>query len=236
MTERDLRKTVGLIGGIGPESTIAYYRQILAAFRERTGGASPSLLIDSIDVRTVLDLVGSGRLDALVDYIAPELERLANAGAGFAALASNTPHIVYDRLAERSPIPLLSIVEATADEIARLGLRTVALFGTRFTMQAGFYDAVLSRRGVRVVLPSEEEQSFIHDKYMNELLANIFSDETHRRILAIVDDLRERAGIEAVILGGTELPLLITDREHRGIQFLDTTRIHVGRIVEELLR
>jgi len=228
-------KTAGLIGGIGPESTIAYYRQILAAFRERTGGASPSLLIDSIDTRILLGFAGRGELDALVDYIAPELERLANAGADFAALASNTPHLVFDRLAARSPIPLLSIVEATADAIAALGLRAVALFGTKFTMQAGFYDAVLSPRGVQVILPSEEEQNYIHDKYMNELLANIFSDETHRRILAIVDDLRRRANIEAVILGGTELPLLITDREHNGVQFLDTTRIHVARIVEELL-
>jgi aspartate racemase len=227
-------KTAGLIGGIGPESTIAYYRQILAAFRERTGGASPSLLIDSIDTRILLDLAGRD-LDGLVDYIAPELDRLARAGADFAALASNTPHIVFDRLAARSPVPLLGIVDATADAAAALGLRTVALFGTKFTMQSGFYESVLARRGVRVVLPEPEEQAYIHDKYMNELLANVFSGQTHQRMLAIVDALRERAGIEAVILGGTELPLLMTDSERNGVRFLDTTRIHVERIVAELL-
>jgi len=160
---------------------------------------------------------------------------LARAGADFGALASNTPHIVFDQIRKLSPIPLISIVESARDAVQALGIRHVGLFGTRFTMQGRFYSEVFSRAGINLIVPDEAEQNYIHEKYMGELLNNIFLPETREGLLAIVDRMKNRDGIEAGILGGTELPLILRDPEHNGIPFLDTTKIHVERIVDELV-
>jgi aspartate racemase len=244
-------KTVGIIGGVGPESTIEYYRLIIAAYRERQGGSGvppmddraqdagatsyPSIIIDSVDLGRLLAWMKVNNLAAVTDYLVDELERLARAGANFGVIAANTPHIVFDELLRRSPIPLLSIVEATRDEAKARGLKRVGLFGTRFTMQAPFYPEVFSRANMQIIVPNDEEQTYIHEKYLGELLNNIFSSETREGLLAIVDRLRERDDIEGLILGGTELPLILRDASHKGVPFLDTTRIHVDRIVGELL-
>jgi aspartate racemase len=116
-----------------------------------------------------------------------------------------------------------------------LGFKKVALFGTRFTMQGRFYPEVFSRAGLTLVVPESEEQNYIHEKYIGELLNNIFRPETHQALLAIVDELKAGHRIEALILGGTELPLILRDDEHNGVLLLDTTRIHCDRIVKELL-
>lgn len=244
-------KTVGIIGGVGPESTIEYYRLIIEAYRERQPGTgvlsvnshaqdarattNPSIIINSVDVDRLLAWMKKENLTAVTDYLLGELERLARAGANFGVIAANTPHIVFDELLRRSPIPLLSIVEATRDEAKFRGLKRVGLFGTRFTMQAPFYPEVFSRADMRIIVPNDEEQSYIHEKYLGELLKNIFSPETREGLLAIVDRLRERDRIDGLILGGTELPLILRDKECNGVPFLDTTRIHVDRIVAELL-
>jgi aspartate racemase len=244
-------KTVGIIGGVGPESTIEYYRLIIAAYRKRQGGSGvppmddraqdagatsyPSIIIDSVDLDRLLAWMKVGDLTSVTDYLAGELERLARAGVDFGVIAANTPHIVFDELQKRSPIPLLSIVEATRHEALARGLKKVGLFGTRFTMQGQFYTDVFSRAGIQIIVPNDEEQSYIHEKYLGELLNNIFSSETREGLQAIVDRLREHDDIEGLILGGTELPLILSAPEHKGVPFLDTTRIHVDRIVGELL-
>jgi aspartate racemase len=229
-------KTVGIIGGIGPESTIEYYRQIIAAYREcQKDGSYPSIIINSVDVSKLLAGMEASELAAVTDYLANEIEKLARAGADFGALAANTPHIVFDELRRRAQIPLVSIVEAACDEARILGLKRVALFGTRFTMRGRFYPDVFSQAGITIVAPSDDEQTYIHAIYTKELLNNIFLPETRDRLTAIVDRMKARDSIEAVILGGTELPLLLRDPQHNGIPFLDTTRIHVERIVAELL-
>jgi aspartate racemase len=229
-------KSVGIIGGIGPESTIEYYRLLIARYRERAGdGSSPSIIINSIDVKLLLDWMERGELDRVAEYLSVEVQRLARAGADFGLLAANTPHIVFDEVSRRSPIPLLSIVEATCEAARTQGLKRLGLFGTRYTMQARFYADVFSREGITLVMPGDEDQAYIHDKYINELLKDIFLPETRERLLSIVDGLREREGIEGVVLGGTELPLILRDAVHHGIPFLDTTRIHVNAAVERLL-
>ncbi len=171
----------------------------------------------------------------VTDYLVLAVERLAKAGAEFGALASNTPHIVFDEIQRQSRIPLISIVEATCERVQALGFKKVALFGTRFTMQGRFYPDVFSRAGIKLVVPEPEEQTYIHDKYLGELLNNIFLPKTRQALLAITDELKARHGIEGLILGGTELPLILRDDEHNGVRLLDTTRIHVDRIVRELL-
>ncbi len=183
----------------------------------------------------MLAWVEANELDAFTDYLVNEIEKLARAGADFGVLTANTPHIVFDELDRRSPIPLVSIVEAACDEAQALGLKRVALLGTRFTMQGQFYPDVFSKSGISIVTPRADEQAYIHEKYIGELLKNIFLPETRHGLTAIVDRMKATDRIEAVILGGTELPLLLRDPQHNGIPFLDTTRIHVNRIVAELV-
>jgi aspartate racemase len=229
-------KTVGIIGGIAPESTIEYYRLIIASYREqKQDGSYPSIIINSVDLRKVLDLVAAGKLAELTGYMVDELHRLTRAGADFGVMASNTPHLVFDEIRSQSPIPLISIVQAACDEANSMGLAKLGLFGTRFTMQGRAYPEVFSKAGIAMVVPLEDEQAYIHDKYMNELVHGTFLPETRERLLGIVNRLKERENIDGLILGGTELPLILRDATSSGIPFLDTTRIHVNSIVAELL-
>ena len=229
-------RTAGLIGGLGPESTIDYYRSIIAIYRDRSpDGGSPRILINSLDVDKGIALLDSGRLDALADYLASGLEPLVKAGADFAFLAANTPHLVFDELQRRSPIPLISIVLATANRAKTLALTRVGLFGTGFTMRASFYPEEFQREGIALVIPTEAEREQIHRIYLGELLKNQFLPESREAILSIARRMRAEDSIEAVVLAGTELPLLLRG-SGEDIQWLDTTVIHVEAVVDELLR
>jgi aspartate racemase len=229
-------KTAGIVGGIAPESTIQYYRLMIAAYRDRKrDGSYPSILINSIDMKTMLDLIGADNLSGVTKYLVGEVEKLAHAGATFALLASNTPHIVFDAIRQEASIPMLSIVEATCSEVQRLGLKRVGLFGTRFTMQGRFYAEVFSRQGITVIVPDTEEQEYIHGKYMSELVNGIFLPETRGPMSEIANRLRVREGIEGLVLGGTELPLLLHDVATREVLFLDTAKIHAECAVTQML-
>jgi aspartate racemase len=149
------------------------------------------------------------------------------AGADVGIIAANTPHMCFLDLERRSPIPLVSIVEATAEHMVGRGMRRAALFGTRMTMEGTFFPEVFTRRGIDLVVPEDDERTFIHDKYMGELFKGDIRPETRGRLLAIVDAMAAREQVDAVILGGTELSLILTEPEHNGIPLVDTTRIHV---------
>jgi aspartate racemase len=224
---------LGLVGGLGPESTIDYYCRILDGWKATEPATSPSIVIDSLDVRRALDLVAEDR-EALTEYLLASVERLAGAGADFVAISANTPHLVFDALASRARIPLLSIVETCADEASRRGLQRVLLLGTRFTMEAPFYPEVFGRRGIDVVVPDEEERRWIHGIYVDELLRGEFHDSTRKELVAIIARIRKAEAIDGVILGGTELPLLLRGREVANLPVLDTTALHVGAIVKRL--
>src|SRR5437016_1279209 len=128
-------KTLGIIGGIGPESTIDYYRLVLAAYRKQKPDESqPSIIINSIDLKKMLDLIAANQLAEVAEYLVEEIQKLARAGADFGLLAANTPHIVFDELQRRSPIPLVSIVQAACERAKVLGLKKLGLLGTQFTM------------------------------------------------------------------------------------------------------
>jgi aspartate racemase len=229
-------KTLGIIGGIGPESTIEYYRLLIATYQERKKVRSyPPILIDSIDLTKMLDLVGAGDLTGLTDYLAAEVDKLARAGAELGLLAANTPHLVFDEVQRRSPIPLVSIVEATCEVARALGIKIAGLFGARFTMQADFYPEVFAKEGITIISPDLEDQDYIHNKYMSELVHGIYLDETRHALLAIMDRMVEREGIQCLILGGTELPLILRSESYKGIPFLNTTRIHVERAIGQML-
>jgi aspartate racemase len=229
-------KTLGIIGGIAPESTVDYYRQIIALYRsQQSDGGYPSILINSINLKKMLDLIGAENLPEVTEYLLGEVVKLAAAGADFGLFASNTPHLVFEDIRRRSPIPLVSIVETTCEAALALGLGKVGLLGTRFTMQGGFYSEVFSAHRIEVVVPRSDEQDYVHSRYMGELVHGIYRSETREQLLAIVERLRSQEGIQGLILGGTELPLLFRDRTEAGIAMLDTTKIHVARAVTYLL-
>ena len=231
-------KTVGIIGGVGPESTIEYYRSIIASYRgRRPDGGYPPVVINSVNLTKLIDCFSSGRLEEAARYLVGEVHRLARAGADFAVLAANTPHIVFDEVRRDSPVPLLSIVRATCEEAARLRMKRLGLFATRFTMRGGFYQRTFADAGLSLVLPRDDEQEYVHDKYMNELLQDLFLPETRERLLSIARRMKNEEGVEGLILGGTELPLILRepDAAEAGLPFLDTTQIHVRAIVAEML-
>jgi aspartate racemase len=229
-------RTAGIVGGLGPESTIDYYRFILARYRERRPDSGyPHLLINSLDVDKGIAMISAGQLDDLAEYLSAGVEQLVRAGADFGLIAANTPHLVFDEVQRRSAIPLLSIVRATVDHAKTRGLKKVGLFGTGFTMRATFYPQEFQRAGITLVIPQEHERELIHQKYLGELLKNKFLPESRAEILRIAERLRTQESVEAIVLAGTELPLLLRD-SGTDIPFLDTTVIHVEAVVDELLR
>jgi aspartate racemase len=229
-------KTLGLIGGLGPESTLDYYQRIIALYRERTGNRHyPEFVIVSVDLRKGLDFMDANDLGGMADFLLEAIGKLARAGAEFGIISANTPHIVFDDVVPRSPIPLISIVEATRSAAKAQNLKRLGLFGTRYTMQADFYPKVFERERIKLLVPDPHDQEYIHDKYMNELVPGKFLPETRTGLLAIVDRMKATSGIEGVILAGTELPLILRAPGHKGIPFLDTTKIHVEAAVTEML-
>jgi aspartate racemase len=229
-------KILGIIGGLGPESTIDYYGKIIALYRERVGdGSYPQFIINSVDLKKGLDFMDANNLAGMGDYLVEEIGKLARAGANFGLISANTPHIVFEQVVSRSSIPLISIVEATCAAAKAQKLSRLALFGTRYTMQGTFYPQVFSREGIDLLVPEPEDQTYVHDKYLNELIPGKFLPETRAGLLAIVDRLKAKHDIDGVILAGTELPLILRDTEHNGVPFLDTTQIHCEAAVTEML-
>jgi aspartate racemase len=231
-----MTRTVGIIGGIAPESTIAYYRQIIERYREATGGGNPSIIINSIDLTKMIGFASSKSFPELIDYLSGEMNRLADGGADFGVFASNTPHIVFNEVASRSRMPLISIVKSASRAAEKLGVKKAGLLGTRFTMRGRFYQEVFAARGIEVVAPEGSDLDYVHDKYMSELVNARFLDETRAELLRVIERMRDRQHIDAVILGGTELPLILSREMFATEQMLDTTAIHVQAIVEELTR
>jgi len=228
--------TAGIIGGIGPESTIEYYRLIISAFREhKTDNSYPSILINSINMTKMLDLIAANRLEDVTRYLVNEVSKLAQAGADFGLMASNTPHLVFDDIQKQSPLPLISIVEQTCAAAKKSGYTRLGLFGTAFTMKSAFYEKVFSEQDIAIVLPDTEEQDYIHEKYMGELVHGIFQDSTKSGLLKIANRLKHDHGIQGLILGGTELPLILSEKDDTDIPFLDTTKIHVDSVIDRLI-
>jgi aspartate racemase len=233
--ESNAVRTLGMIGGVGPESTIDYYKNIIALYRERQrDGSYPQFVINSIDLKKGIDFIGANNLAGMAEFLLSEIVKLPQAGAEFGIIAANTPHIVFDDVAPKSPIPLISIVEATCAHAKARKLKRLALFGTRYTMQTDFYPKVFSREGIELVVPDPKDQDYIHEKYFSELVPGNFLPETRAGLLAIVDRMKAKSDIDGVILAGTEIPLILRGENHNGIALLDTGKIHCQAAVDEM--
>lgn len=229
-------KTLGMIGGVGPESTVDYYVSIIERYRKlKPDGSYPQFVINSIDLNKGRGMIEAQDWPGITRYLVEEIQKLARAGADFGLISANTPHIVFEEVQRQSPIPLISIVEATAKVAREMNVKRVGLFATSFTIAAKFYTKAFAKCEIEVIDPDPADQEFIHDKYMNELVNGIFRDETRSALLGIVDKMAREKQVEAIVLGGTELPLILRDESHNGIPFLNTTKIHVTAAVAEML-
>lgn len=227
---------IGIIAGIGPASTIEYYNFIIQGFRERLSTKDyPEMLLHSINMTEMLDYVFKGELDELVGFLKEKVQVLEETGVDYVALASNTPHLVFDKLAEAVDVPMISIVEETCQVIAESKLTKVGLLGTKSTMSMGFYQRVGAKQGIEIVIPGEKQQDYVHEKYMGELVFNEIKAETKRGLVEIVDKLQADEGIEGIILGGTELPLILKQEDFHSLKVFNTTKIHVNAILDKML-
>jgi len=224
-------KTIGIIGGIGPESTVDYYKEIISTFVNKHAAlAYPEIIIYSANMNELMEFVGAQQWPQLSEWLLNKISSIHRAGAEFAAIASNTPHIVFDEVKSKSPIPLLSIVESTCAKAQNMELKNVGLMGTKLTMEADFYKKPFISKGISVVVPSEEEQKFIHHKLFSEIELGILKESTREELLALAKRMVDENGIDSLILGCTELPLILTKSQF-GIPFLNTTAIHCESII-----
>ena len=228
-------KKLGLVGGMGPESTIPYYHDIVYGVQDKVGkDFFPELTIESVNVFDVLRFCSELKYDELTDYLMIAINNLVNSGANFIALTANTPHIVFDRLQKKSSVPLVSIIEATRDEALRLNIHKVGLLGTIFTMTGDFFKMPFWDKGIEIIIPSMEEMEFINQKISFELELGIIKKETLEGLQRIIMRMKEECGIEAIILGCTELPLILND-EVSPVSCLDTMKIHIKKLIDMIV-
>lgn len=227
---------IGLIGGIGPESTIKYYQLIIEKYRELTpNGHYPEIHILSIDMTMMLKYISDNNKIGFLNFMKERIAILESAGVNKVYICSNTPHVFYDALQASVDIEIVSIVNETLSHIASLGLKKCGLLGTKFTMSKGFYAQNGKQRGVEIIVPNEEEQNVIHDIYMNELVFNVNKSSSKDTLLRLITRMIKEDNIEGIILGGTELSLVLNQKDFEKINVIDTCLIHVNAIVNELV-
>jgi aspartate racemase len=226
-------KKIGIIGGMGPEATVQYYLILVKRYKELFMTDNlPEIVINSVDMKRMVDLVARKDFDGLIDFLSPEIALFEKCGIGTAAISSNTPHMVFDQLQARTSVRLISIVEVTCLAIANSRVKRVGLLGTKLTMSGGFYQKESLKYGIQIFAPHEEDQVFIHDIYLKELVNNIIKPETKTRLVEIVASLQKEFQLEGVILGGTELPLIIDQHDFPYVKVFNTTRIHIDSILK----
>jgi len=224
-------KKIGLVGGLGPASTLDYYRGIINGYRQKAGeNAYPEIFINSLNMVEMISFIEQDRWDEVVNLLANAIDKLFVAGADFAAIASNTPHLVFDEICARSPIPLLSIVEETCKHISTMGHERILAIGTLFTMKSGLYSEPLNKCGVTPLLPSEEEQEKIYSLFYPNLENGIVVAEDKEKMLELLSGIIKEQDADSLLLGCTELPLMIRPGD-LPIPLIDTMQIHIESIV-----
>jgi len=228
-------KIIGLIGGTGWVSTLEYYRLINLEVNRRLGGLNAArCILYSFNYAEIAELNQKNDHEGILRMVADAALKLENAEVDCIALCANTLHFYADALQKETSKPVVHIASATANEISRKGLSNVGLLGTKMTMEEDFYKNRLANSHINAIVPNERDRAFIHRTIFNEFLKNIFLDKTKEQFLKIITTLQEQ-GAEGIILGCTEIPLLIkqTDVE---IPIFNTLEIHVNAIVDFTLK
>ncbi len=183
----------------------------------------------------IIEYISNQDENSLIDFLVDRISIIENANVDFGAIASNTPHIVFNSLSKKVSIPLLSIVEETCKVAKSKEFKTIGLLGTVSTMTNGFYQKKAKEYGIKIVTPTDIQMDYIHEKYINELLFRNIKQETKNKLISIVNELSEKYSIKGLILGGTELPLILNQDDFKNIEILDTTKIHVNSIVKMMI-
>jgi aspartate racemase len=219
-------KTIGILGGLGPESTAEYYRYITRKYYDvHADYAYPEIVIYSLTFQPFIDAGYE-----LPDKVEAAIKKMHLAGADFVVASCNSLHLIYEQVAPRVPIPWISIMDATAEAIKKEGLTKVGLLGTVFTMSRGFYQKALAGHGIETVTPYAEAQAKVNDILYNEVVRAIIKDDSRQVVLGCIEELRHK-GAQGIVLGCTELPFLIK-QEHTDLRVFDTTTIHAQKALD----
>ena len=225
-------KKIGLVGGTGPESTLMYYKELNSRIDKLTGGkAMPDIAIESVNFRRAWEYVTTADYDKLSDYLAEKVNSLYNGGAEIISLTAATMHIVMDELAAKTKAELISIPKIISDEVVSLGMKKVGLLGTIFTMEQDYMKKDLLDAGVEVYIPEKEDRELVAKRIYEELEVGIVKESTLQEFVDIINKMKKDNGIEAVILGCTELPLLLNS-ENTPLPCLDSVEIHIRKLIE----
>ena len=220
-----MHKRIGILGGMSPESTVAYYEYITRTYTERFGDYGyPEILIYSVSFQEYVDWPNQDRWDLVAEGLSWAGQKLVEAGADLLLIATNTMHLVFDQVQASVEVPMLSLLDATAEAILARGFHTVGLLGTKFAMEKGFYQDALARRGISTLVPGADDREYVHRVIYDELVAGQIRAESRDGYVAIIRKLVEQ-GARGIILGCTEIPLLV-DEASTGIPLFDTTKIH----------
>ena len=229
-------KKVGIIGGIGPASTLDYYSGIIDGYRAIVNdGSYPEIIIDSVNMTEMLSYIEREDWNSLTEMLVGAINNLKAAGAQLVAIASNTPHIVFDKIEKRSPLPLTSIVDETIAYAQAKKIKKAVIIGTRFTMRSGLYAKAFSKLNIATVTPSEDEQEQIHGIIFPKLEDGIVDLNDKNKLLALSDRLISEHNADALVLGCTELPLMIKENDIDTL-LLNTTQIHIDAIVNAVIK
>lgn len=229
-------KKIGLLGGMSWESSLEYYRIINEEVKRKLGGThSAKCVLNSLDFGEIEGLQHQNEWDRLAELMVIEVNNLKNAGSDFIVICTNTMHIMATEIEERTGLHVLHIADTTGDVIKKAGLDTIGLLGTRFTMEGNFYKKRLKDNyGVNTITPDENDRKIIHQVIYQELVKGELNEESRLQYLEIIDKLRKK-GAQGVILGCTEIPLLIK-QDRSSLTIFDTTTIHAKAAVEFALK
>ena len=225
-------KKIGLVGGTGPESTIMYYKELNSIIDEATGGKTmPELAIESVNFRKAWELVSSEQHKELAEYLSEKVNKLVASGAEVIALTAATMHIVFDEIESNTHVSLVSIPKTICNEVMEKGYKKVGLLGTIFTMEQDFMKKDLRQAGIDVIVPDKDDRELIAKRIYEELEVGIVKESTLQEFNEIIKKLKDMYEIEAVVLGCTELPLILNDANCL-LPCLDSVAIHIKKLVE----
>ena len=225
-------KKIGLVGGTGPESTLMYYKELNTRIDQLTEGkAMPDLSIESVDFRKAWSYVSNGENDKLADYLSEKVSCLRSIGCEVISLTAGTMHLVINEIEKKTGVSLVSIPKAVADEAGSKSYTKVGLLGTIFTMEQDYMKKDLIDAGIEVCIPHKEDRDLVAKRIFEELELGIVKDETLKEFQDLISKMKDEQGIQAVILGCTELPLLLNEK-NSPLPILDSVGIHIRKLIE----
>ncbi|MBF7023410.1 aspartate/glutamate racemase family protein [Staphylococcus kloosii] len=228
-------KRVGIIGGLGPESTVDYYKSFIHKYQYKVDSKQdlPELFINSINMYNIFKYIDENRLEDLAKYVGEAAQKLEQIGADFIIIAANTPHIVFNEIEKMVEVPMISIVDATYEQAEEQDLQTLGLLGTKFTMTHDFFKTTFRDNDKNIVVPHQDEQEHIHKRIVDELENGIVNEKTKDEFLSIINRMIQEDHIDGIILGCTELQMLLNSDDF-DIPLLETMDIHVNKMVEKI--